>query len=383
MGADNARLARLRDGMVKHELDALLVSQPESRRYLSGYTATDLPPRESAGYLFITASRQYLLTDPRTEALAAAESADFTLRIYGGTTPMRDVLREIAAETLASTNGRQPNVGFEAAHVTYTLWQALTSAFEEVAMLVPAPDLVDDLRIIKDEAELAAIKASIAMNDAAFAHMARVVATGRTELEMAWEMENYVRSHGAEGVSFEPITVAGPNTAIPHAMPSERAIQSDELVLFDTGAKLRGYCSDMTRTFCIDSVPAQLREVWNVVLDAQMEAMTRVRPGMNGAEVDGIARQVIEDAGYGDAFIHGLGHGIGLEIHEPPWITRSRGTEGLRPGMVFSIEPGVYLPGVGGVRIEDLVLLTDRGAEVLSQSPKKLQLSEVLIDLDR
>jgi len=369
--------------MANKGLDALLVSQPESRRYLSGYTATDLPPRESAGYLLITDSRQFLLTDPRTEALAAAESPDFELRVYGGTTRMRDLLRDLATEALSSDPARQKKVGFEAAHVSYALWQAFDSALEEIAQLTPAPDVVDELRIIKDDEELAALRASIALNDAAFSHLAHAVRGGRTELEMAWEMENFVRTHGAEGVSFDPITVGGPNTAIPHAMPSERAIRDDELVLFDTGARLRGYCSDMTRTFCIESVPQKLNDVWHIVHDALVTAEEQARPGMTGEELDGVARKVISDAGYGDAFLHGLGHGIGLEIHEPPWITRTRGEQVLRPGMVFSIEPGVYLPELGGVRLEDLVVLIEAGAEVLTKSPKKLQLTEVLLDLDR
>jgi Xaa-Pro aminopeptidase len=221
------------------------------------------------------------------------------------------------------------------------------------------------------------------LNDAAFAHLARTVEPGCTEQQLAWEMENFVRTHGGEDISFPPITVGGPNSAIPHAVPSARAVQDGELVLFDIGAKLNGYCSDMTRTVSLGEIPGELRDVWHVVLNAQLEATARVRPGMTGAEVDGIAREVIANAGLGERFGHGLGHGIGLEIHEPPWLTQTRGDDVLQPGMVFSIEPGVYLPGVGGVRIEDLVLLTERGAEVLCSSPKKLYLSEVLVDLNR
>jgi Xaa-Pro aminopeptidase len=382
MDATAGRLHRLREAMATNGLDALLVSQPAARRYLSGYTATDLPPRESAGYLFITDSRQFLLTDPRTEALAAAEAPTYELRVYSGQKRTSDVLKELAAEALPNGTAL-PKVGFEASHVPYALWQAFATAFEGLAEVVPAPDLVDDLRVVKDDAELDALKASIALNDAALAHLVRVVKEGRTELEMAWEMENFVRSHGAEAVSFEPITVAGPNTAIPHAMPSDRTIRSDELVLFDIGARLGGYCSDMTRTFCIESVSPKLREIWQIVLDAVLMAEAQARPGMTGTDLDNVARKVITDAGYGEAFIHGTGHGVGLEIHEPPWISARAGGDELRPGMVFSIEPGIYLPDVGGVRIEDLVLLTEHGAEVLTHSPKKLQLSEVLLDLDR
>lgn len=371
------RLSRLRRCMQEAKLPALLVSQPESRRYLSGYAAKDIPPRESAGYLLITEDRQLILTDPRTEAEAASQAPGFELRVYRAGSRMHDLLRGLSAELGIRTVGFDPN------HLPYALWRELSDVLEGVVALVPAPDLVDRLRMVKDPDEIETLRESIILNEAAFAHLARTVRPGVTERELAWEMENFVRTHGGEGVSFDPITVGGPNSAIPHAQPSDRPVRADELVLFDIGAKLGGYCSDMTRTVCIDSVPGQLEEVWRVVVDAQAEAEARARPGLTGAEVDAIARGVIQAAGYGDQFVHGTGHGVGLEIHEPPWITPTRGVDVLEPGMVFSIEPGVYLPGVGGVRMEDLLLLTEDGPEVLSTSPKKLYLSEVLVDLDR
>jgi len=377
MDGDPSRIDRLRAALEKAELPALLVSQPESRRYLSGYAATDLPPRESAGYLLITADRQILLTDPRTEGQAAVEAPSFELKLYRGDVRRTGVLRDLLKELHIT------KLGFEAHHVPVRLWQQMSEALEGACTLVAAPDVLDQLRMVKDPDELERLRASIALNDAAFAHLARTVEPGVTELELAWEMENFVRTHGAEGLSFPPITVAGPNTAIPHAVPSDRPVGTDEFVLFDIGCLLGGYCSDMTRTVALGQVSPKLRDMWQVVYEAQAEATVRVRPGMTGKDVDGIARDFITSAGFGEAFTHGLGHGVGLEIHEPPWITSGRGTDELRPGMVFSIEPGVYIPGEGGVRIEDLVLLTDRGAEVLCTSPKKLQLSEVLHDLDR
>jgi Xaa-Pro aminopeptidase len=373
------RLTRLRAALARAEVDGVLVSQPESRRYLSGYSATDIPPRESAGYLLITPMATVLLTDPRTEALAATEAPGFDIRIYGGSKQDRfsDVLAAVCAEQ------RVGKLAFESQHLPYEAWRQMNERLGDDTKLVPAPDIVDSLRAVKDPDEIEALKVSIALNDAAFAHVVRNLEAGKRETDLAWEIEHFYRTHGAEGVSFDPITVGGPNTAIPHAEPSERPIQPDELVLFDIGAKVRGYCSDMTRTICIESAPPEMERVWNVVLDAQLEAERKARPGMTGSEVDALARDVIVRAGFGDQFIHGLGHGIGLEIHEPPWITRSRGEEVLQPGMVFSIEPGIYLSGVGGVRIEDLVLLTETGAEVLCASPKKLRLQEVLSDLDR
>ncbi len=370
------RLTRLRQAMAEAACPALLVSQPESRRYLSGYAAKDLPPRDSAGYLLITEDRQFLLTDPRTEEQAAVEAPHFERRLAGPGTPMRDVLRDLVAEL------KLTRIGFEAGHLPYELWESFNTALDGAARLEPGPSIIDRIRMVKDPDEIETMRASIALNDAAFAHLARRLAAGQTEAELAWELERYVRTHGGEALAFDPITVAGPNTAVPHAVPSHRAIRDDELVLFDIGARVRGYCSDMTRTLCVESAPAKLREVWDVVRDAQLAAKDAVQPGMTGAEVDAVARGVIERAGYGESFIHGTGHGIGLEVHEPPWLTKTRGDDILLPGMIFSIEPGVYLPGIGGVRIEDLVLLTEHGAEVLSASPKKLQLAEVLLDLD-
>lgn len=377
MSAPAARLARLRENMARAELEGVLVSQPESRRYLSGYSATDLPPRDSAGYLLITDDRQFLLTDQRTEGQAASESPDYVLGLYGGAVRMREKLRELV---VAARVGR---IGFEAHHLPYGLWQEVSETLEGAACLIPASDLVDGLRALKDPDEIDALRAAVALGDAAFTHLARTLRAGSTEAQLAWEVERFFRTHGAEDVAFEPITVAGPNTAIPHARPGARPIGADELVLFDIGARVRGYCSDMTRTVCINSLPPPLSEIWQVVLESQEEAESRVRPGMTGLEVDTIAREVIERHGYGEAFVHGLGHGIGLEVHEPPWLTRSRGENVLEPGMVFSIEPGIYLPDLGGVRIEDLVLLTEAGAEVLCAAPKKLRLEEVLSDLDR
>lgn len=378
-----ARVARLRTAFAESGMSGLLISQPESRLYLSGYTARDLPPRDSAGYLLVLEGTQFLLTDRRTDVQAAAEAPGFDVRTYGGTVPMSALLKDLVTSNLdGSGELNPPTLGFEADHLPYGLWHELQTTLDAVAELKPAQGLVDHLRMVKDEGEIEDLAASLALNDAAFAHLARRVGVGRTEVEMAWELESFLRTRAGAHVAFDPITVAGPNTAMPHAVPSTRPMQTDELVLFDTGANLRGYCSDMTRTFAMGSVSPQLGDIWKVVLEAQLTAADRIRPGMTGAEVDEIARGVIDAAGFGEYFVHGLGHGIGLEVHEPPWLTRTRGTDTLVPGMVFTIEPGIYLPGVGGVRIEDVFLLTEHGAEMLTKSPKKMQLSEVLVDLD-
>ena len=370
------RLARLRELMAQRELDGLLVSQPESRYYLSGYTGKDLPPRDSAGYLLVTAHQSQLLTDPRTRQQAEQEAPGYEVIEYGQGVRVMEVVADLAGK-----HGLR-RLAFESLHLPYVYFADLRGCLAPAIELVPAGDLVDELRIVKDPTELRALQAAIGILDDAFAHLARFVEPGITEERLAWELEAYLRTHGAQGVSFDPITVGGPQAAIPHAVPSSRPIQAGEPIVIDIGALQDHYCSDMTRTVCIGPVPDRLQEVYGIVLEAQLTAERAIRPGMTGREADAIARDCITARGYGDAFAHGLGHGIGLEVHEPPWVSKTKGDLVLRPGMVFSVEPGIYLPGWGGVRIEDLVLLREDGCEVLSRSPKGCALSEVRAALD-
>jgi Xaa-Pro aminopeptidase len=370
------RLSALRELLAQRQLDGLLVSQPESRYYLSGYSGKDLPPRDSAGYLLITATTAQLLTDMRTAQQAEQEAPSYEVLQY----PAGVRAMELVAQ-LAQQHGLR-RLAFEAIHLPYRLFTDLRAALDPAIELVPETDLVDELRIVKDPTELRALRAAIAILDEAFAHLARFIEPGCPEQRLAWELEAYLRTHGAQGVSFDPITVGGPQAAIPHAVPSERPLQEGEPIVIDIGARVDYYCSDMTRTVCIGPVPERLQEIYGIVLEAQLTAEREIRPGMTGREADAIAREVIARAGYGEAFGHGLGHGIGLEVHEPPWLSRAKGDIVLRPGMVFSVEPGIYLPGWGGVRIEDLVLLREDGCEVLSRSPKACALAEVRQALD-
>jgi Xaa-Pro aminopeptidase len=371
------RLAAVREQLARRDYDGLLVSQPESRYYFSGYTGHDLPPRDSAGYLLITASTAQLLTDMRTTQQAEQEAPSYEVVQYPtGTRSM-----ECVAQVTQKHGLRR--LAFEAIHLPYQFWTDLRAALDPAIELVPQTDVVDELRIIKDPSELRALQAAIDVLDDAFAHLARAVVTpGCVEQRLAWELEAYLRTHGAQGISFPPITVGGPQAAIPHAVPSSRALREGESIVIDIGALQDQYCSDMTRTVCIGPVPPQLQEVYGIVLEAQLAAERAIRPGMTGRDADAIARDVIEKAGYGDKFGHGTGHGIGLEVHEPPWISKAKGDVVLRPGMVFSVEPGIYLPGWGGVRIEDLVLLEEEGCRVLSRSPKVCELDQVRRALD-
>jgi Xaa-Pro aminopeptidase len=368
MSTFQERLARLRAALERLGADAALISQPESRRYLSGYSGHDLPPRDPAGYLYVTGRDAFLLTDGRTAEMAEAESPDYEVMVYKNV----EVAPDTVAEVTRKSGARR--VAFESIHLPYILWKRFGEALAGSAELIEGGELVDQLRIAKDAAELEQLGAAAAVLDDCFAHLVeRVLRPGISERQVSAAVDDYLRSRGSE-TSFASIIASGPNSAIPHAPITDRELRGNEPLKIDIGARVQGYCSDMTRTVCLGEAPPQLRELHALVLDSQETAERAVRPGMSGREGDSIAREVIERAGYGDQFIHGTGHGIGLEVHEPPWLSQSRGDHVLGEGMVFSVEPGVYLPGWGGVRIEDLVVLEANGARVLSQSPKTLEL---------
>jgi Xaa-Pro aminopeptidase len=242
------------------------------------------------------------------------------------------------------------------------------------ADLVPVDGLIDALRVIKDPDELSQLQRAVDVLDDCLQYVLSHLQPGMSERQIARMVDGYLLDN-ADGPSFPSIVASGPNASVPHAVPSDRCIREGELLKIDIGARANGYCSDMTRTVCIGQPSdGRVSEVHAIVLEAQQEAERRVAPGMTGREADSLARDVIARAGYGQAFVHGLGHGIGLEVHEPPSLSQSRGDDVLRPGMVFSIEPGIYLPAWGGVRIEDLVVLEAGGARVLCHSPKDLVL---------
>lgn len=360
------RLERLRARLQALELDGLLVSQPESRYYLSGYAGHDLPPRDSAGYLIITRNESLLLTDPRTTGQAEEEAPQFEVITYAaghrGPTAVAKAVSKLNLSRLA----------FESAHLPYAVWSEIRGQLPPSTDLLPQDGLVDELRALKDAEELTHLQAAIDVLDDCLAHVHDRLEPGLTERQVARMVELYLIEH-ADGPSFPSIVASGPNAAIPHAVPSARRLQAGEPIKIDIGARASGYCSDMTRTVCLGSpTDGRLSDIHAIVLEAQLAAEKQVRPGMTGREADGLARDVIARAGYADAFLHGLGHGIGLEVHERPSLSQTRGDEPLQAGMVFSVEPGVYLPGWGGVRIEDLVVLEPDGARVLCHSPKNL-----------
>jgi Xaa-Pro aminopeptidase len=360
------RLERLRASLGSDGLDGLLVSQPESRYYLSGYTGHDLPPRDSAGYLLIGAKQALLLTDPRTTEQAQQQATEFEVMKYdsGNRGPQ-------AVAGLAASLGMR-RLGFESIHLPYGIWDEIHKNLPASVDLVPVDRVVDDLRIVKDAEELACLQEAIDVLDRCLADVLRRAEPGLTERDVARMVEIYLLEH-ADGPSFPSIVASGPHASVPHAVPTDRRIGEGEVLKIDIGARASGYCSDMTRSVCFGQPSdPRLVELHAIVLEAQERAEAELRPGMTGREGDALSREVIDKAGYGEAFLHSLGHGIGLEVHEPPWLSQSRGDDVLRPGMVFSVEPGIYLPGWGGVRIEDLVVLEEDGARVLCHSPKTL-----------
>lgn len=370
----NRRVQRLREAMAAAELDALLVGSPvedifktygANRRYLSGFTG-------SVGWLLVGMETAFIAVDFRYFEQAQRQSPDFTL--FKAVGAMDVWFPKLVEE--AGLEGKR--IGYEPHNLTVAALQTLQKAVRDMPaasrpQLVPAPPLVEELRAIKDPEELAALERAVALADEAFMAVARRLEPGWTEAQVAWEIEKYAREHGAEGLAFPTIVAAGEWAAMPHAYPRERPIQEGEPIVIDMGVRVDGYCSDLTRTIVLGQPDDRLRRVYDIVLAAQLTAEELVRPGMTGEEAHLLAHNVIAEAGYGEQFGHGLGHGVGLLVHEAPRLAR-RSQDELKPGMTFTIEPGIYIPGWGGVRIEDIVVMEESGARVLSAAPKLLQL---------
>ncbi len=354
------RVAAMRRKLQEAELDALAVVHGPNRRYLSGLAS-------SAGVALITRSDAHpptLLVDSRYTEQARQQAPGYRVVQHG------DYLWDTLREVLESYGIR--SVGFESEHMSYrqvTRWQEAIPGVR----WVPVEQQVESLRAVKSPGELELLRRAVRIADEAFAAVVPALRPGMTEREVAWRLEAYMREHGAEGMAFDVIVGSGPNAALPHASPGERRLQAGDTVVLDFGCVYAGYHSDMTRTVIMGpTVEPRAREIYDLVLRAQRAGIEAVRPGATGREVDAAARQVIEAAGLGELFGHGLGHGVGLEVHEPiPRLSRVSDTV-LQPGMVTSVEPGVYVPGWGGVRIEDLVLVTETGCEILTASPKDL-----------
>jgi Xaa-Pro aminopeptidase len=340
----SSRVDRLRELLE----EPLLVSSPSNVRYLVGLDSSNAA-------LVVEPERVRLFTDFRY--LEAARSVPGVELVQ----TRRDLFGHLG-ELLT---GR---IAFEAADLTYRRYEAIAAGGVE---LVPRDGLVEGLRAIKDEGELAAIRKAATITDEAFAAMAGTEFVGRSERALAWELEQRLHERGAEGTAFQVIVASGPSSALPHARPTDRLVGEGEAVIVDAGCRIDGYCSDCTRTFATGRLPGALETAYEVCRRAEEVGVAELRPGRRGADVDRAARDVIDEAGLGEHFGHGLGHGVGLEVHERPWLNPELdGT--LSSGNVVTVEPGIYLPGLGGVRVEDLAVVTESGAEVLSSVTKEL-----------
>jgi len=372
----------VRDALKELKLDGLLLTHPADLAYLTNFTGDD-----SIG--LITRDDFHLVTDFRYKEQAQIEAGwlKFSLR----EAKMSDAL----AKALLATGVKR--VGFEANFATFGQITALDRAVKEQSKeakssgkkasaktapapdadieLVPLEDVMTNLRKVKDDHEIDLIRKAVALAEEGF-----IAIRDRGEIKVD-ETESYLagllifelRSRGASGTSFPPIVAAGTNSSLPHYRPGETRVQKDQPLLFDWGALYNGYCSDLTRTFMIGRVAPRMKQIYKIVLEAQQTVIQFLRPGVTTMQADRVARDVIEKAGFGEQFGHGLGHGIGRDIHELPTLRKTGGDEELRPGMIVTVEPGIYLPGEGGVRIEDDVLITHSGAEVLSSLDKSFE----------
>lgn len=348
------RIAKLRQKMAEQNLPALLITQPLNRIYMSGFGG-------SAGSLFITAKRAVLLADFRYVERATQEAPDFEV-VRANPNAFMELLSGLLSESGSD------RLGFESAHVTHAEYAAWVEKMP-ASSLVPTKGIVEGLRMVKSADELTAIREAVRIADGAYHHLKRTIRPGMTEKQIAWDLEVWMRKHGADGIAFPFIVASGPNGAMPHALASDREIQEGESVTVDMGATVRGYNSDITRTFCLGHADAQFNKIYDIVLEAQLATERALKPGMSGKESDAVARGVIAAAGHGERFGHGLGHGVGLAVHEGPGMG-AMSTDVLAPGHVGTVEPGIYIPGWGGVRIEDMVLITENGAEVLTRATK-------------
>ena len=360
------RLQALQASLISENLDALILTSPTARRYITGFPS-------SAGLALITPGECFFFTDFRYIEAAQAQVRGLTVRL----STRDESARKQAIDILRDLNAA--DIGFEADAMTAAeredwerLWRQTSAATD--LRLRPAQELPHSLRLRKDADELAAIEAAQRIAERALSEVVgQVLRSGLTERQVCAELVYRLHLYGADGPSFPPIVASGPHSALPHAQPGDRALQRGDCVILDMGASLDGYCSDMTRTVFLGKVSDEQRRVYDAVLRAQTAGIAAVKAGAAGREIDAAARQVIADAGHGDHFGHGFGHGVGLEVHERPGVNPS-GETPIPAGAVITAEPGIYLPGQFGVRIEDLLVVTETGSRNLTEMAKELRI---------
>lgn len=348
---------KIKEVLAESGSEALIITDPFNMRYLSGFSGGE-------GALFLTEDLHVLITDSRYTEAAGKESS-FTVIEENRQHPRMQIFRECLEKSAAA------KVGYEDQSLYCSEFYRMKDSLPDNVEWIPLKGLVDKTRRIKSPEEIELIAKAEAIGDAAFMEILKILQPGMTELEAAAELEYQMRKAGAGGFSFDTIMASGKNSSMPHAVPSEKKLEEGDFITMDFGCTWKGYCSDMTRTVVLGEADEKQREIYNVVLAAQEAALAAIRPGLTGAEVDKVARDLITEAGYGDCFGHGLGHSVGLYIHEEPRLSPS-GLDVLEPGMLETVEPGIYVPGFGGVRIEDLVVVTESGYRNLTSSPKCL-----------
>ena len=356
------RIRSLRSKFGELEVDTVWIIQPENRRYISGFKAADSQINESSGSLFMSTDQALLLTDSRYTTQAQEEAFGFEVITHKG--GLVDALPEVFDRL------RTRRLGFEGSSLVWDLYEKVREKNAQHCIaetLVNISGVVEGMREIKEPEEVALLSRSAQLMGDVLELVIEGLRPGQVERDVAWKIETLIREHGGDESAFPPIVGSGSNGALPHAMPTGRALRKREPVVMDVGAKVDGYCSDMTRTIFLGETPSDFKEIYRVVREAQLAAIESVKPGMKSNEVDSLARDIIKKAGFGDFFGHSLGHGVGLATHEKPAIGPFR-PEVLKEGMVFTVEPGIYIPGRGGVRLEQMVLLEKQGARLLTSN---------------
>lgn len=356
-----ARIEALRARLAESGLDSVVITHPTNRRYLTGYTGEDHPPNESPAHVVIAEERAVIVTSPLEAERARQQTEGFEVV---------DEFRPLAhgdAEVLKQLGARR--VGFEDEAILFKDYQTLRGELGVDVELVPVGSLIDELRAVKAADELDLLARAIEITDQAFQQVAPQIKEGDSERDIAFRLENAMRELGADGPSFPTIVASGPNAALPHHEPGERKIVAGEPIVIDMGAALHGYCADLTRTVWVGEPNEFLRRVYPIVLRAQQAAVAGLRAGLTGREGDDLAREVIDEYRLAEYFNHSLGHGLGIRVHERPSLS-PRSDDTLVPGQVVTIEPGVYIPGEGGVRIEDVAVIEEDGIRVFTRAPK-------------
>lgn len=346
------RINKIRQLLGERKLQGFIVTSPANIFYLSGFTGT-------TAVLLITLEACYLFTDFRYEEQAAKEAESFQI-IRVDSEPFDEIQKFIMG---------LDDVGIEEEYVSWAHYRKMCEIFSGIK-LTGASDMLKELRQLKDESEIEILSEAVRITDIAFEDIIKKINPGIAEDEIALELEFSLRKMGASGRSFDFIVASGLRSALPHGVATSKKINQGELITLDFGAKYKWYCSDLTRTVFVGQPDEKHNKIYNIVLEAQLAAIDCIKPGMTGKEVDAVAREIISKHGYGKYFGHGLGHAVGLEIHENPRFN-TKETKIIEPGMVITVEPGIYLPGWGGVRIEDMVLVTKNGVKVLTQAPKQ------------